>query len=151
MIRRPPRSPLFPYTTLFRSLRDHDGDPQAEHAKTRRENRLRQAIPGDAPDELRPDAVADGEQENEEEGRLDVRRDRDAELPDHDGRQQGGRDRTKADALEGELAHVVADAQGEEERHLRIGTQCLSEPFKHVALRSPRWPMRISSGRGPTA
>src|SRR5207249_4107384 len=69
--------------------------------------------------------------ENEEEGRLHIRRDRDAELPDHDGRQQGGRDRTKADALEGELAHVVADAQGEKERDLRIGTQCLSDPFKH--------------------
>src|SRR3712207_7138428 len=25
MIRRPPRSTLFPYTTLFRSRRDHDG------------------------------------------------------------------------------------------------------------------------------
>src|SRR2546428_12434279 len=25
MIRRPPRSTLFPYTTLFRSLREHDG------------------------------------------------------------------------------------------------------------------------------
>src|SRR2546426_8890012 len=30
MIRRPPRSPLFPYTTLFRSQRD-DGD-RADHA-----------------------------------------------------------------------------------------------------------------------
>src|SRR5256885_9792099 len=36
MIRRPPRSTLFPYTTLFRSLRHvdlgawTDGDPQAE-------------------------------------------------------------------------------------------------------------------------
>src|SRR6267143_7151281 len=26
MIRRPPRSTLFPYTTLFRSRRPHDGD-----------------------------------------------------------------------------------------------------------------------------
>src|SRR3712207_8431634 len=31
MIRRPPRSTLFPYTTLFRSERDHDelGEPEA--------------------------------------------------------------------------------------------------------------------------
>src|SRR3712207_7358098 len=29
MIRRPPRSTLFPYTTLFRS--DHDADDQAAH------------------------------------------------------------------------------------------------------------------------
>src|SRR2546430_13466678 len=27
MIRRPPRSTLFPYTTLFRSILDGDGDP----------------------------------------------------------------------------------------------------------------------------
>src|SRR3712207_8916021 len=30
MIRRPPRSTLFPYTTLFRSGRDLDGEPGAE-------------------------------------------------------------------------------------------------------------------------
>src|SRR3712207_8803321 len=29
MIRRPPRSTLFPYTTLFRSLRNH-GDPRRQ-------------------------------------------------------------------------------------------------------------------------
>src|SRR2546430_7041376 len=29
MIRRPPRSTLFPYTTLFRSFRDPAGPPQA--------------------------------------------------------------------------------------------------------------------------
>src|SRR3712207_8252030 len=28
MIRRPPRSTLFPYTTLFRSLGDRDDEPQ---------------------------------------------------------------------------------------------------------------------------
>src|SRR3712207_7242658 len=29
MIRRPPRSTLFPYTTLFRSDAEHRGDPQS--------------------------------------------------------------------------------------------------------------------------
>src|SRR2546430_10370526 len=29
MIRRPPRSTLFPYTTLFRSRPEHDGDERA--------------------------------------------------------------------------------------------------------------------------
>src|SRR2546422_3810460 len=40
MIRRPPRSTLFPYTTLFRSLREHDrsgvgmpGDPLSDTTK----------------------------------------------------------------------------------------------------------------------
>src|SRR5256885_6102283 len=32
MIRRPPRSTLFPYTTLFRSRRAHDAGPQ-EHRR----------------------------------------------------------------------------------------------------------------------
>src|SRR2546427_3331007 len=35
MIRRPPRSTLFPYTTLFRSRRDHHAAP-AERAHERR-------------------------------------------------------------------------------------------------------------------
>src|SRR2546422_4364440 len=32
MIRRPPRSTLFPYTTLFRSIRDAEPEPGAPHA-----------------------------------------------------------------------------------------------------------------------
>src|SRR2546422_2948656 len=32
MIRRPPRSTLFPYTTLFRSLGNSRGDTSAEHS-----------------------------------------------------------------------------------------------------------------------
>src|SRR5688572_31133113 len=31
MLRRPPRSTLFPYTTLFRSLQDADAEIGAEH------------------------------------------------------------------------------------------------------------------------
>src|SRR5256886_12043530 len=40
MIRRPPRSTLFPYTTLFRSNRDPTGD---EHARERLGQRHRDA------------------------------------------------------------------------------------------------------------
>src|SRR5258705_3237979 len=49
MIRRPPRSTLFPYTTLFRSLADHDdhlglviellGHPRPPHRLTVRQKR----------------------------------------------------------------------------------------------------------------
>src|SRR3712207_7383499 len=35
MRRRPPRSTLFPYTTLFRSLRPHDGQPRLDRAQPR--------------------------------------------------------------------------------------------------------------------
>src|SRR2546422_1644529 len=46
MIRRPPRSTLFPYTTLFRSLVGHEFDPahQAEAARLPHERMLAQAI-----------------------------------------------------------------------------------------------------------
>src|SRR2546429_6255510 len=36
MIRRPPRSTLFPYTTLFRSRRPDDADDHPRHARRRR-------------------------------------------------------------------------------------------------------------------
>src|SRR5690349_22984789 len=36
MTRRPPRSTLFPYTTLFRSLRDGDGRGRRERAEAPR-------------------------------------------------------------------------------------------------------------------
>ena len=44
---------------------------QAEHANHRGKQRLRHSILRDAPHELRPDAIADGEQEHQEEGRLE--------------------------------------------------------------------------------
>src|SRR3712207_8382339 len=48
MIRRPPRSTLFPYTTLFRSRRDAGQDVAARQAAARE----------DVPDRLRPAARA---------------------------------------------------------------------------------------------
>src|SRR2546430_5244559 len=52
MIRRPPRSTLFPYTTLFRSVHGHDGvqpeladDPQvADHVRRAARDRVRSAV-----------------------------------------------------------------------------------------------------------
>ena len=79
-----------------------------------REERLRQAIPGDAAHELRSDAVADGEQEHQEDRRLERLGDGDAELADQHARQQRRGDGSEADALERELAEVVADAQASE-------------------------------------
>src|SRR3712207_7813931 len=39
MIRRPPRSTLFPYTTLFRSLRRHPLEVEGRHRHRRRQER----------------------------------------------------------------------------------------------------------------
>src|SRR3982750_3733383 len=41
MIRRPPRSTLFPYTTLFRSLRRPDGRADLDHVRAARHGALR--------------------------------------------------------------------------------------------------------------
>src|SRR5256885_7412844 len=41
MIRRPPRSTLFPYTTLFRSVGDHQHDDRRDPAATSRRSRPR--------------------------------------------------------------------------------------------------------------
>src|SRR5256885_16770027 len=50
MIRRPPRSTLFPYTTLFRSLSAHPGPRTSErpglHLHRLSSDRLRQALSG---------------------------------------------------------------------------------------------------------
>src|SRR5256885_8423873 len=53
MIRRPPRSTLFPYTTLFRSLQEVavGGPPHRPIQPARRPRRLRRALPrGPRPD-----------------------------------------------------------------------------------------------------
>src|SRR2546429_7234963 len=44
MIRRPPRSTLFPYTTLFRSLLGHDHGPNHSHQQQDRSNLKGQKI-----------------------------------------------------------------------------------------------------------
>src|SRR2546421_1031926 len=46
MIRRPPRSTLFPYTTLFRSLRARPGARAARETGSRSGASLRQALSG---------------------------------------------------------------------------------------------------------
>src|SRR3712207_7122287 len=50
MIRRPPRSTLFPYTTLFRSVRARAGDQPVDRAGARRAHR--RGVPSDARDDL---------------------------------------------------------------------------------------------------
>src|SRR3712207_7807918 len=45
MIRRPPRSTLFPYTTLFRSQRDLDGHQRLAHAVAGGAGRRASALP----------------------------------------------------------------------------------------------------------
>src|SRR2546427_8102831 len=46
MIRRPPRSTLFPYTTLFRSRRGRPSSPRRSVRRTCRGERARRCSPG---------------------------------------------------------------------------------------------------------
>src|SRR3712207_7353887 len=54
MIRRPPRSTLFPYTTLFRSHRQHAAGPAPPRGRRRQRDGCRQA------GELQPALVGQG-------------------------------------------------------------------------------------------
>src|SRR2546426_6399816 len=59
MIRRPPRSTLFPYTTLFRSRRDGEvTDPRiaSDHRDERREIVAEQRLAAREPDLVHPEA-----------------------------------------------------------------------------------------------
>src|SRR2546430_12982359 len=56
MIRRPPRSTLFPYTTLFRSANDPNQPPRTKHQTSRRDGRLRRLPP--LPEQDGPQASA---------------------------------------------------------------------------------------------
>jgi hypothetical protein len=67
-----------------------------------------------------PTGIADGEQEHQEDGRLQRLRDRDSDLPDQDTGEQRGRHRSKADALERELAEVIAQTKRQEYRDLGV-------------------------------
>ena len=67
-----------------------------------------------------PSEAMHSEQEYQEEHRLDVRRDRDAELADQDGRQQCRCHRPEGETPIAEAADIVADGQRQEERDLWI-------------------------------
>src|SRR4029079_15234969 len=116
---------------VARRLRDPHRDQEAEQALNGREERLRYAVPPDAANELRPHAVTDGEQEHQEHSRLERLVDRDPDLSDQDAGQEGRSERSQADALEGELAKVVADGKCEEDRDLRALLQRREKPINH--------------------
>src|SRR2546430_10474740 len=48
MIRRPPRSTLFPYTTLFRSLRRQRGAVRSDHSRPNSQKARRRGSGGDS-------------------------------------------------------------------------------------------------------
>src|SRR2546430_13461258 len=66
MIRRPPRSTLFPYTTLFRSLRADDGRPGVDRADGRADAGLGGRRPGRDEVVVQPDQARRSEEPTSE-------------------------------------------------------------------------------------
>jgi len=74
------------------------GGAEAERANQHREQRLRYSVLRDAPDELRSNAIADGEKEHQEKRRFQRPRNRNANLADDHGGNERRGDRAKAQA-----------------------------------------------------
>ena len=113
---------------VSRDLRRDHRSREAKKAGNNREHELAGSILGDATDELRTDAVADREQEHQEEHRLDVRRDRDAELADRHRRKQRRSHCTEAKAPVTKSAEVVADGERQEQRDFGVRPERRGEP-----------------------
>ena len=116
---------------VARQLRAEIGGSEAEEADHHGKQRLRKSVLRDAAHELRSNAVADGEQEHQEEDRLERTADRDPKLADDHRRDQRRGDRSKTKALVGEGAEVIPERQGQEDGDLRIAAKRLHEPINH--------------------
>ena len=126
------------------------GGSQREQAHDHCEQCLRHAVCCDAAHELRPDPVADGKQEDQEEYGLDVCGDGDVELSDDDRGDQGGGHDAQAEPLPALAAHVIANGQRHEDGDLRIGSQCRHDPVHRdhplVWLAAAGRPVQAQSG-----
>ena len=115
-------------------LRRHECGQQDRHANNDGEDRLRNAVAPDAPEELRSDTVADGKEEHQEEHRFHVRRDRDLQLPDEDADEQHAGHVAQAELPELALADEEPAGQREIDRYLRILTKRFDQPVHHDDL-----------------
>jgi hypothetical protein len=104
---------------------------ETEHADDGREQGLRHAVLRDAAHELRADAVADREQEHQEEEGLERARDVDPELPDNDGGDERCRHGAEPETLIREGPDVISDRERQKDRDLGILAKCVCEPIEH--------------------
>ncbi len=86
--------------------------------------------------ELGPHSVADRKQEHQEDGCLERRRNRDAELTDDNGRDKGCGHRAKAKAFVGERAEIIAQGQRQKDGYFGIAAEGAWEPVDHAVTRS---------------
>ncbi len=119
------------------------------HEQTQRENDQREqdllrTVLAQPLEELRTDAVADCEQEQQEEGRLDRSRHLDAELTDRDGREQRRGDVAETEAGELLRSDPEADGEREEQRELRVRAQRLNDPLPDIHVVRRRFATRLT-------
>ena len=131
-------------SVIPRDLARHIDREQAEHRYDHGEDRLRQPVGGDTANELRSHAVTDGEQEHDEEDRLDVRRYDDAQLADQDRGEKRAGNRAKTEAAELDDADPIANRERQKNREFRTALQrCddeihLPSPIQMTSLASFR-------------
>ena len=121
---------------IARQLGAQIGGPQAEQADHHGKQRLRKSVLRDAAHELWSNAVADREQEHQEEDRLERTAYRDSKLADDHRCNQRRGHRSQTKTFVGEGAEVVPERQRQEDGDLRIAAKRLHEPIDHDVTRS---------------
>ena len=102
---------------------DRVGHQQSSGGDDRRQRRLRQSVALEPTEELRPGPKPDREQEQQEEGLLDLPRHLHAELTDHHSGQERAGHGAEREAPQLDLAEQVADPEHEKERDLGMLAQ----------------------------
>ena len=110
-------------------LRAHDRNQQAQRQHDHREKDLLRTLLTEPAEELRPHAVTDGEQEQQEERGLDRARHRYAELSDRNRCEQRRSDVTQAEARQLLGSDEESDRERQEYGQFRVRAECFDDPL----------------------
>jgi hypothetical protein len=100
----------------------------AEPQSRREKADLGQRTLSQTPEELRAGLVADREEEEDEEGPLEGRRDLDPELAQGDAREEGRDHAIELDRADLEPGEQLAEREGQKERDFRMLAEGLNQP-----------------------
>lgn len=102
---------------------------EAEHADDDREPDLRKAVAFQSPEKLRTHAIAQREEEHQEEDGLHRRGYRDSQLSHQHPYQEGPGNSPEAEGSDLDASHPISDAEGEEDCELRVLLEECSDDF----------------------
>src|SRR5262249_36152503 len=105
---------------------------QADARENQRERDLGQPARSQSAEELRAGAVADREEKQQEERRLEVAGYLDPELADDHARDESPPQGAEGQRAQAYPAYPVAEREREKQRHLRVMAQRLDEPVPHA-------------------